>query len=75
MESGAEFLHRFTLPNYQWYKAGVETASPTKSDQVSAFKVLSFPGADIDKVAAIWEAEGEEYRLDRRIKDHIAVEC
>ena len=47
MEEAMTFLSNFSLSNYKWYEAGVKTASPTKSDPVSAQKVLGFPGVQV----------------------------
>ena len=37
----------YSLPNKVWHQAGIKKASPSKTDQVTAHKVLSYPKIDI----------------------------
>ena len=75
MAEAMTFLNSFSLSNYKWFEAGVKTASPTKSDQVTAHKVLGFPSVRVPQVQQIWQATGEEYRVDGRVEEHVAVSC
>lgn len=43
MSEAISFLHSFTLPNFKWFEKGIKKASPTKTDQISAYKALEFP--------------------------------
>ena len=43
-------LNSFTLPNKIWHKFGIKKASPTKTDGVSAAKILSYPNTTLDQV-------------------------
>lgn len=47
MAEAITFLHSFSLPNSKWFEKGITKASPTKTDQISAFKALEFPGVKI----------------------------
>ena len=48
MEKARQSLHSFGMANHKWYKAGIKQASPKKTDKVTADKLLSFPGTNID---------------------------
>ena len=43
MDKAKDFLHSYSMPNFKWFEKGIKTASPTKTEQVSAFRLLGFP--------------------------------
>ena len=72
MAEASSFLHSYQLPNKKWFEKGVKTASPTKTDQVTAFRVLGFPNVALKEVQKIWQ-ENEDFVVDPRIEGHMAV--
>ena len=75
MKQSIAFLNSFSLPNKKWHAQGISKASPSKTDQVSAFKVLGFPSVKVSDVEPIWKAQGESFEIDKRVADHISVHC
>ena len=47
---GSSFLFQYSLPSYRWHERGVTSASPIKTNPVSAFKLLGYPGVTVDLV-------------------------
>lgn len=75
MESAILSLNSISIPNVKWYQAGIKTASATKTDQISAFKVLSFPGVLPAHLLQACSLLDQPLTIDPRISSHVGVHC
>ena len=75
MDKAVATLHSFSLPNNQWFAKGIERASPTKTEHVSAYRVIGYPNAKVQDVQRIWKESELDLTIDKRIEEHLNVEC
>ena len=45
---GSSFLFQYQIPSYRWHERGVISASPNKTNPVSAYRLLGYPGVTVD---------------------------
>jgi tRNA uridine 5-carboxymethylaminomethyl modification enzyme len=45
-----KFLISYSLPSCKWFSKGITKASETKTDQITAQKLLSYPNVTMDEV-------------------------
>ncbi|CDW81361.1 trna uridine 5-carboxymethylaminomethyl modification protein [Stylonychia lemnae] len=73
-EKALEFVMYYSLPSQKWYNRGIKMASSIKTDQVSAFRIMGYPGIEPEAAQRAWQMDEPEREIDSRIMDHIYVE-
>jgi tRNA uridine 5-carboxymethylaminomethyl modification enzyme len=72
LEKANEFLMSYTLPNNVWYQRGIKRASPTKTEQVSAQKILSYPNVKLADVQKVWQSD-VDFEVDLRVASTLQI--
>ena len=69
-------LEVFYLPQYRWAEHGIKI-SKTKTDRVTARRLLSFPNIDIEGVLAVMDTVSgtKKTHVDSRVQDNVHIEC
>jgi len=43
-QKALDFLFSYQIPSHKWNKRGIEQASALKSEPISAYKIMGYPG-------------------------------
>lgn len=67
------FLRTYSVPSSIWHQRGVTETSPTKTEQISAAKLLSFAGVTLDSAEKAWQVD-DPFKVARVARTNVFVE-